>query len=293
MITVSNLRKSFALTKETKKQLSQKKQDSRQQGNHFQALENVSFSCQSGQVLGLLGPNGAGKTTTLRILASSLKPDSGEIVVNGVDIVKKPQFSKQKIGFLSAKTGLYDRLTAKENIEYFAKLHGMSKAQIKETGEKIYQQLGIEEYLYRRVDTMSSGMLQKVSIARAVIHQPEVIIFDEPTTGLDIMATEVILDFIAQQKAQGRAVIFSTHHLDEVAMLADSVAIVNRGKTCFEGDIATLQQQTEQQDLRKAFMAALDFTGSNKEGDVVEPDTHHELENHKSLTEEQFTGDAQ
>ncbi len=261
MIEVNQLTKTFRLSKEAKKQAKQNKLDPRQQGQNFQALKNVSFSCEQGQVLGLLGPNGAGKTTTLRILASALKPDSGSILINGEDLVKKPQLAKQKIGFLSTKTGLYNRLTAQENIEYFARLHGMAKSDINIQGELLYQQLGIEDYLHRRVDTLSSGMMQKVSIARAVIHQPEVLILDEPTTGLDIMATETILEFIESQKELGRPVIFSTHHLDEVSMLADKLAIIDQGQSCFTGSISALQEQTQCSDLRKAFMKVLSLKG--------------------------------
>lgn len=254
MIEITNLSKSFLLSKEAKKQAKQGQQDIRQEGNIFHALKNVSFSCDKGEVLGLLGPNGAGKTTTLRILASALKPDAGSIMINDVDIVKKPQFAKQKVGFLSTKTGLYDRLTAQENIEYFAKLHGMDKDSIAEQGAALYQQLEIEPYLHRRTDTLSSGMLQKVSIARAVIHQPDVLILDEPTTGLDIMATEAILSFIETQRDIGRPVIFSTHHLDEVQMLANKVAIIDNGTSCFNGDIDELKKSTGFDDLRRAFM---------------------------------------
>ncbi|MGJ8693899.1 MAG: ABC transporter ATP-binding protein [Thalassotalea sp.] len=255
MIEILNLSKSFKLTKEAKKQLLQSSQDSRQQGNTFNALTDVSFACQSGQVLGLLGPNGAGKTTTLRILASSLQPDTGEIRINGENVLTNPILAKKKIGFLSSKTGLYARLTAKENIEYFAKLHGMSKSEIKAVGESLYQQLGIESYLHRRVDTLSSGMHQKVSIARAVIHQPDVLVLDEPTTGLDIMATETVLNFIAEQKQLGRPVIFSTHHMDEIAALADQVAIIDQGRTCFSGSISEFKNKSPSQDLREAFMS--------------------------------------
>ncbi|WDE07463.1 ATP-binding cassette domain-containing protein [Thalassomonas viridans] len=262
MITVSHLSKSFHLSKEAMKQQDDKK-DPRQSGRLFQALKDVSFSCDKGQVLGLLGPNGAGKTTTLRILSSALKPDSGAIVINDVDIIKKPQEAKKKIGFLSTKTGLYNRLTAKENIEYFAKLHSMNPRQIKEYGEQLYQQLDIEAYLHRRVETLSSGMQQKVSIARSVIHQPEVLVLDEPTTGLDIMATEAILEFIDSQRSLGRPVIFSTHHLDEIAMLADKVAIIAQGTTCFSGTLEQLQQSTQCRDLRKAFMATLSMRGQH------------------------------
>jgi sodium transport system ATP-binding protein len=263
MIEISHLSKSFTLSKEAKKQLVNAKHDIRQQGNVFHALTNVSFSCQSGQVLGLLGPNGAGKTTTLRILASSIMPNSGSITIHGENVLKTPLLAKKKIGFLSNKTGLYARLTAQENIEYFAKLHGMSNIQIAEIGENLYAQLGLENYLHRRIDTLSSGMHQKVSIARAVIHQPDVLVLDEPTTGLDIMATETILSFIASQRDLGRPIIFSTHHMDEVAKLADKIAIIDQGATCFEGSINALQEQAQTQDLRSAFMATLTSTDNN------------------------------
>jgi len=260
MIEIKNISKSFKLSKEAKKQKKLEKSDVRQQGTHFQALSDVTFSCGKGEVLGLLGPNGAGKTTTLRILASALKPDSGAILINDENIIENPQIAKKKIGFLSTKTGLYNRLTSLENIQYFARMHGMSKSEIAEYGEGLYQQLGIEPYLHRRVDTLSSGMLQKVSIARAVIHQPDVIIFDEPTTGLDIMATEAILEFIQSQRDLGRPVIFSTHHLDEVSLLADRLAIINDGRTCFTGSVDALKLKTQEEDLRKAFMQSLSFS---------------------------------
>lgn len=260
MIRVENISKTFTLTKEAKKQMKQGQVDVRQSGSQFQALRNVSFGCDKGQVLGLLGANGAGKTTTLRILASALSADSGHIYIDNDDVTHQPLLAKQHIGFLSSKTGLYNRLTAKENIEYFGKLHGMDKAKLKESGEKLYAQLGIEEYLNRRVETLSSGMTQKVSIARAVIHQPKVIIFDEPTTGLDIMATEVILEFIQSQKDQGVPVIFSTHHLDEVQALADRVAIIDRGVTCFNDSIQTFSELAEGGDLRAAFKHAISLT---------------------------------
>nr|WP_235282014.1 ATP-binding cassette domain-containing protein [Thalassotalea sp. ND16A] len=231
--------------------------DPREQGNQFHALKDVSFHCKKGEVLGLLGPNGAGKTTTLRILSTALKPDSGAIIVNDVDVVKKPKVAKQKIGFLSGKTGLYGRLTARENIEFFAKLHGVSDEFLKNDADEIYQDLDITAYLERRVEDLSTGMQQKVSIARAVIHKPEVLVLDEPTTGLDIMATETILEFVQLMREQGTAVIFSTHHLDEIALLADRVSVINQGKSCFDGTVSDFKQQASDEDLRRAFMNVL------------------------------------
>lgn len=256
MISVENLSKSFTVKPDKKKVVNQQK-DPREQGTKFNALDNVSFHCEKGEVLGLLGPNGAGKTTTLRILSTALKPDSGKVIVNDIDVLKNPIQAKQKIGFLSGKTGLYGRLTARENIEFFAKLHGVSDKYLKQEADEIYQNLDITSYLDRRVEHLSTGMLQKVSIARAVIHKPEVLVLDEPTTGLDIMATEIILDFVQLMRSQGTAVIFSTHHLDEIALLADRVSVINQGTTCFHGSVAEFQAQSEDKNLRRAFMNIL------------------------------------
>lgn len=280
MIEVQQLTKSFILSKDAIKQLKQDAFDSRQTQKYFNALENVSFSCGKGEVLGLLGPNGAGKTTTLRILASALKPDSGDVTVNGTSLVKFPELAKKSIGFLSNNTGLYQRLTALENITYFAELHGVKASQVKSYGDIVFEALGVNDYLHRRVDTLSTGMKQKVSLARAVIHQPQVLILDEPTTGLDIMATEAILAFISTLKSQGVSVIFSTHHLDEIALLADNIAIINRGKSCFNGSVETLKQSTRCNDLRQAFMKTLQvgfYEGEAEPVDAVTSDINSDI----------------
>lgn len=263
MITIDKLSKSFQVTVDKKSKLSSEL-DPRQDGKTFNALTNVSFSFGAGEVLGLLGPNGAGKTTTLRILSTALQPDSGSVIINDVDVIKKPLLAKAKIGFLSGKTGLYTRLTARENIEYFAKLHGMKDNDFISYSEDVYKSLAIEKYLDRRVEHLSTGMQQKVSIARAVIHKPELLVLDEPTTGLDIMATESIMEFIQHTKSQGTPVIFSTHHLDEVGLLADKIAVINQGESCFDGTIEQFQAIAGENDLRKAFMSVLSG-GNNHE----------------------------
>ncbi|WP_371189245.1 ABC transporter ATP-binding protein [Thalassotalea maritima] len=261
MISVEHLSKRFDSKKTDKKNNHKRDEvrDPREQGKVFKALDDVSFHCEKGQVLGLLGPNGAGKTTTLRILSTALKPDSGQVVVNGIDVLKKPMIAKQKIGFLTGKTGLYGRLTGRENIEFFARLHGVSKQFLAQDAEAIYETLGITAYLDRRVEQLSTGMQQKVSIARAVIHQPEVLVLDEPTTGLDIMATETIIEFVQFMRSQGTAVIFSTHHLDEVELLADRVSVIAQGKTCFDGSVDEFRAHASpsHHDLRSAFMNVL------------------------------------
>ena len=155
------------------------------------------------KVLGLLGPNGAGKTTTLRMISTALVPDEGSITIAGQDIIKKPLYGRKSIGFLSGSTGLYGRLTVKENIEYFAKLHGMKSTVIKQRCEELFDLLDMHSFIDKRADTLSTGMKQKANIARAVVHQPAVVVLDEPTTGLDIMTTQTVIKFIMGTKNKG------------------------------------------------------------------------------------------
>jgi sodium transport system ATP-binding protein len=234
MIEITNLAKKFKV--ENPKKLSeQDKKDPRLNGRFFHSVKEVSFSCAEGQVLGLLGPNGAGKTTTLRMLSTALRPDAGSIKIDGVDIVSDPLLARKTIGFLSGATGLYGRLTGRENIAYFGQLNGMQEAEINSRIDELSQRLDMETFLDRRSETYSTGMKQKASIARAVVHSPKVVILDEPTTGLDIMATQTVLDFIRDLKAQKVPVIFSTHHLDEVSELCDAVTVIDKGVTKFDG----------------------------------------------------------
>lgn len=241
MIDISHLAKKFAV--ESPKKLSeQEKKDPRLQGRFFHSVKNVSFRCDKGQVVGLLGPNGAGKTTTLRILSTALKPDEGTVSINGVDILKDPLVARKKIGFLSSSTGLYGRLSGRENIAYFGQLHGMSKAAIADKIEQMADLLEMHSFLDRRAENFSSGMKQKISIARAVVHNPELVILDEPTTGLDIMATATVIAFIERLKAEGVPVIFSTHHLDEVQALCDRVVVINQGQTVFNDSLSAFSE---------------------------------------------------
>ena len=234
MITIHQLSKKFAV--ENPKKLSElEKQDPRLKGRFFHSVLDVSFSCSPGQVLALLGPNGAGKTTTLRMLSTAIRPDRGSVEINGIDVLKSPLVARKTIGFLSGSTGLYGRLSGRENITYFGQLHGMPKEQIAQRITQLSELLDMHSFLDRRCETFSSGMKQKVAIARAVVHQPKVVILDEPTTGLDIMATQTVLAFIRGLKAQGIPVIFSTHHLDEVAEICDAVVVIDQGISKFAG----------------------------------------------------------
>ncbi|MFT4928484.1 MAG: sodium transport system ATP-binding protein [Phenylobacterium sp.] len=268
MIEVSGLAKRFKLAKSH--QLSDaEKSDPRLFDGYFHSVTDVSFSCAPGQVLGLLGPNGAGKTTTLRMLSSALTPWRGEILINGIDVVKKPLLARNKIGFLSGSTGLYGKLTARENVEYFGRLHGLSPQALKQQVDALFEMLGIHQFASRRADSLSTGMKQKTSIARAVVHKPEVVVLDEPTTGLDIMATQTVLDFIRQLKNDGTPVIFSTHHLDEVNLLCDKVTIINEGKNCFSGSVTELLDHAGADNLNQAFMHAVGAAGTETAASVT------------------------
>lgn len=255
MIQVEQLGKKFQVAN-PKKLSEQEKKDPRLKGRFFHSIEKINFQCDKGQVLGLLGPNGAGKTTTLRVLSTALQANQGAIYINGENLTKKPEILRKKLGFLSGSTGLYGRLSGRENIEYFGRLHKMPEPAIAQRIDEMSELLDMEAFLDRRSETYSTGMKQKTAIARAVIHEPEVVILDEPTTGLDIMATQTVLDFIQRLKEKGTPVIFSTHHLDEVQELCDAVTIIDQGKTCFNGSLQefiNLSQGT----LHQSFMQAL------------------------------------
>lgn len=254
MITVKQLAKRFSV-ENPKKLTAQEKADPRLKGRFFYSVEDVSFHCQKGQVLGLLGPNGAGKTTTLRVLSSALKADKGEINIDGNDVTSSPETARKSLGFLSGNTGLYGRLTGRENISYFARLHGMSAGETQSRINELSDMLDMESWLDRRSEHYSSGMKQKTAIARAVVHSPSVVVLDEPTTGLDIMATQTVMDFIRHLKAQNTPVIFSTHHLEEVSELCDEVSVINLGRTQFMDNIDAFRASGDT--MNQAFLNVL------------------------------------
>lgn len=255
MIQVTQLKKRFAV--ENPKKLSeQEKKDPRLSGRFFHSVKDVSFHCGTGQVLGLLGPNGAGKTTTLRMLSTALQVDGGSIQIDGVDAVSDPIAARRKIGFLTGATGLYGRLSGRENIEYFGRLQGMSENAIASRIQELADLLEMHSFLDRRSENFSTGMKQKTSIARAVVHNPSVVILDEPTTGLDIMATQTVLQFIHHLKEQGTPIIFSTHHLDEVAELCDLVSVIDQGESKFNGSQQAFSELAPGS-LHRAFLASI------------------------------------
>src|ERR1700675_347313 len=223
-------------------------------GGTIRAVDNVSLVCRPGQIYGLLGANGAGKTTTLRVLATILEPSGGTATVAGHDVVEQPQKVRASLGFLSTATALYPRLTAQEMVEYFGRLNGLEEAVLKKRLDEIFERLDMNGFRDRRCDKLSTGMKQKTSIARTLIHDPQVMIFDEPTLGLDIMTARTIIEFIRECRQRGKTVIFSTHVMSEVEKLCDVIGIIQSGKLLAEGSLAALREQYKELDLEEIFV---------------------------------------
>lgn len=218
-------------------------------------VDNFSFTANKGEVLGLLGENGAGKTTTMRMLATMLKITNGTATICGHDVTKEPEQVRGTIGILfGGEVGLYDRLTARENIEYFAKLNGLSDEQAKKNIKALCDRLEMGEYIDKRVGKFSRGMKQKVAIARSIVHDPEVMLFDEPSTGLDVTAVRLIHEFILECKNQNKAIVFSSHSMSEVEKLCDRVVIIHKGKLLEQGTIEELKAKYKNNDLEQVFV---------------------------------------
>jgi sodium transport system ATP-binding protein len=220
----------------------------------IRALDDVSFSCEPGRIFGLLGVNGAGKTTCLRLLATLLRPTSGTAVVAGHDVTAAPQKVRASIGFLSTATALYDRLTVAEVVEYFGRLHGMNDGTLRARVDELFTALDMNEFRRRRCDKLSTGMKQKVSIARMLVHDPPVMIFDEPTLGLDVLTARTVIGFIRDCGRRGKTVIFSSHVMSEVEKLCETIAIIHGGRIRAEGALAQLRERTGLQSLEDIFV---------------------------------------
>jgi sodium transport system ATP-binding protein len=228
----------------------------------IRAVDDLSFICRPGQIYGLLGANGAGKTTTLRLLATLLRPTSGSATVAGFDTVAEPERVRASVGFLATSTALYGRLTARETITYFARLNGLSDAAIAERVARLADELELHEFLDRRVEKFSTGMKQKTSIARTLVHDPVVLIFDEPTVGLDVMTARNIIRFVRDCRSRGKTVIYSTHVMSEVEKICDTIGIIHQGRLVAEGPLAALQERYHDRDLEEIFIRAV---GADKE----------------------------
>jgi sodium transport system ATP-binding protein len=218
------------------------------------AVDGVSLTVSAGEVVGLLGPNGAGKTTTLRMLAGILTPDAGCVCVGGLDIHDRPQDAKRRLGFLSGDTQLYQRLTTREVLRYFGRLYGMSDASIAARTARLVGELEMAEFADRPCGTLSSGQRQRANIARAFLHEPELLILDEPTVALDVISGQFIVESIRRERDAGRAVLFSTHVMSEAEYLCDRILLLHRGRIIDEGVLDDLLARSGVRNLTDAFL---------------------------------------
>ncbi len=225
------------------------------------AVKDVSFRAADHSVTGLLGPNGAGKTTTLRMLYALVTPDGGHARVDGVDVASDPLETRRRIGVLPDARGLYPRLTARENIRYYGKLHGMGGAELEKRIDALADLLEMKEIIGRRAEGFSQGERAKVAIARALIHDPKNVLLDEPTNGLDVMSTRAMRELIRRLRDEGRCVIFSSHVMQEVSALCDRIVVVAQGRVVADGTPDEIRQSTGKENLEEAFVSVI---GSDK-----------------------------
>lgn len=230
-----------------------------------EAVRGVDLACEYGEIYGLLGPNGAGKTTTLRMLATILAPTSGRGWIDGVDVAADPLEVRRRLGFLSASTGLYARLTPRETLGYFGKLHGMPADRLEARIDELIDAFDLQKFVDQRCEGLSSGQKQRASIARAVLHDPAVLILDEPTTGLDILATSDMIEFLASRKDEKRCVLFSTHVLSEAERLCDRIGILHDGRLFASGTLEELREMTGKTWLDEVFAELVQTAGSTPE----------------------------
>jgi sodium transport system ATP-binding protein len=222
------------------------------------ALDGVTFDVQPGEIFGLLGPNGAGKTTCLRMLSTVLRPTGGYALVAGHDVARNPGRVRASIGFMSNNTGIYDRMTAWELVEYYGRLYGMEEDRLAARLEEIFTTLQMNDFRDVLGSKMSTGMKQKVSIARTIVHDPPVLIFDEPTSGLDVLVARAVIKTIESLKGQGKCIIFSTHIMREVEKLCERIAIIYKGRILAMGSVAELQDRYRKSDLEELFFELID-----------------------------------
>lgn len=243
MISVNQLTKRFA--------------DLHCQGG-FTALDGVSFEARPGEILGLLGPNGAGKTTCLRILSTVLKPTSGTALVAGYDVVTHPAEVRARIGFMSNNTGIYDRMTAYEFVAYYGRLYGIPEGELQHRIDHLFDRLQMQDIRDVLGSKMSTGMKQKVSIARTIVHDPPVLIFDEPTSGLDVLVARKVIDEVRTLRDQGKCIIYSTHIMREVEKLCERIAIIYKGRILAMGSREELESRYGQADMETLFFELID-----------------------------------
>lgn len=231
------------------------------------AVDRVSFDARAGEIFGLLGPNGAGKTTTLRILCTVLKPTAGHATLAGFDVVTQANQVRHHVGFLSANTGVYERMTALELVTYYGRLHGLSGDKLRERIDELFGRLQMNDFRNVMGGKLSTGMKQKVSIARALVHDPPVLVFDEPTSGLDVLVQRSVLQQIAALRDAGKCVLFSSHNMHEVERLCDRVAIMHHGTILSSGTLVELRSRHGQSDLEELFFQ---LVGTGDDGKPVD-----------------------
>jgi len=223
----------------------------------FKAVDSVSFGANNGEITGLLGPNGAGKTTCLRILYGLLKPVHGSASIDGIDVHQAPIKARQSLGIFPDQFGLSERLTAREQIEYFATLHGLTGAVLKTALDRVINDLDMSDFSNRRTEGFSQGQRMKVTLAQALVHQPQNLVLDEPTRGLDVMSTRILRQHLLQLKAQGHCILFSSHVMQEVSALCDRVIVMAQGKVVAQGSPQQLCQLAGKDNLEEAFVAII------------------------------------
>ena len=246
MIQINNLTKIYKLNK---KQMAELKSKS----NIKVAVDGVSFEAKKGEIFGLLGPNGAGKTTTLRCISTILRPTEGEVVVEGFDTVKDSKNVRGKIGFLTNDIKLDPQFTPKYLFDFFGKLHGIEQKVIDERRVELFEYFGIKDFEEKKVSELSTGMKQKAAIAVSLVHDPDILIFDEPTNGLDIITARLVTDYLIKMKNEGKLVLISTHIMSEAQKLCDRIAIIINGKKVTEGTLEEILKETNAADLEDAF----------------------------------------
>jgi sodium transport system ATP-binding protein len=218
------------------------------------AVDDVGFVARDGEITGLLGPNGAGKTTTLRMLYTLMRPESGRVLIDGVDVALDPEIARRALGVLPDARGVYKRLTARENIRYFGELHGMPPSLVEQRTRELAAALQMEDFLDRMTEGFSQGQRTKTAIARALVHDPRNVILDEPTNGLDVMTTRGLRDFLRHLRGEGRCVIFSSHIMQEVAALCDRIVVIAHGRVVAQGTADELRDRTGESNLEDAFV---------------------------------------
>ena len=229
--------------------------DLRKQFGSVTAVDGVSFVAEDGRVTGLLGPNGAGKTTTLRMLYALMRPDRGQLEVDGIDAVRDPQGAQARLGVLPDVSGLYPRLTTREHIRYYGQLHGLSGGELEQRTRQLIEMLDMSSIADRPVRGFSHGERTKVALARALVHDPRNVLLDEPTNGLDVMSTRSVREIIRRMRGDGRCVLFSSHIMQEVSALCDTIVVIARGRVVAQGSPDQLREQSGHQDLEDAFVA--------------------------------------